>query len=302
MPAKRKPIFRMISILSGISSIFFWIILLLQFNPDILQQIDGQAAVVLPTYVAEASSPFFFRPGPQYQEPSAGSGMAVENIPVIEEELPIQATPVAAPTREWLEFNGFSMDNQTASMTFMPVCDAVAINLMDFYVIPWYTGVFTDGSFSVGRGNHVVAWEHLDYVGLWIHSGLDWLSQPQTAFPLQDYLERDAVGRVYTTAESAEIAANCLLGSRVNIKIGDNVRANRVSAVLRIPATGVDELSQHVMDMVPYLAEEYPGAGFEDLEPGTMLLYFCGRQLQWENTDPNKHYWAQSRFVVAIAP
>jgi hypothetical protein len=80
------------------------------------------------------------------------------------------------------------------------------------------------------------------------------------------------------------------------------VRQGQVSAAVRVPSGEVEELSQHTMDLVPYLAKAYPHSGFTELNPDALLIYFCGRAALDEITDPDADYWTQTRYVIAITP
>lgn len=94
----------------------------------------------------------------------------------------------------------------------------------------------------------------------------------------------------------------CLRGSQVSLDQQGQTYSGEVAAAVRVPAVGVEELSKHTMDLVPYLAQTYPESGFADLDEDTLLIYFCGRAALDELTDPNAGYWTQTRFVIAIEP
>jgi len=73
-------------------------------------------------------------------------------------------------------------------------------------------------------------------------------------------------------------------------------------AAVRVSAEGVEELSRHTMELVPYLAQTYPQSGFSDLSEDALLIYFCGRAALDERTDPDAGYWTQTRYVIALKP
>ncbi|MCJ7696018.1 MAG: hypothetical protein MUO40_11435, partial [Anaerolineaceae bacterium] len=150
--------------------------------------------------------------------------------------------------------------------------------------------------------NHSVAWEHLGIYGLWIHSGLDSLGNQLAAYPLQNYLERDERGYMRYLVEFDQAVQDCLIGSQIRIKQGDTISINKVVAAVRINPREVEEVSRHVMDLVPYLAENYPGKGFEQLDSPGMLFYFCGRALSGESKNLNENYWVQARIIVGFEP
>lgn len=209
--------------------------------------------------------------------------------------------PLPTPTSAWMTYDGISLPGEKMEIWVRPTCEAFTIQLPLFTVHPWTNEVFSDGTFAVGADN-AVAWEHLGYLGLWIHSGLDWLGTPQAAFPLHDYLERGADGEVRRPDEFEAALRNCLLGSLARVSTASGSSLSRVTAAVRVPSPGVEELAGHVMDLVPYLAETYPGNGFEDLTSPALLLYFCGRRLSTEPKNPNAEFWAQARIIIALEP
>lgn len=212
---------------------------------------------------------------------------------------PLKSKPSVTPELSWMEFNGVSVLDAPNKMTFQPVCEAGQIVLPEFKVIPWSEDVLTSGAFNVTKKT-AVAWEHLGFTGYWIHSGVDWLGNPLAAFPLQDYLEKIDPWKVRTPEEFSQHASDCLVGSQVNLAVGEDILRGKVTAVLRIPVTEIDVVSSHVMDLVPYLAKTYPESGFDKLKAPELLLYFCGRRLTYEMEDPTVEYYAQSRIIVAI--
>jgi len=135
-----------------------------------------------------------------------------------------------------------------------------------------------------------------------MHSGLGWGGEDQTAYAMQEYLERHKSGRLNTPEEFDLKAAQCLIGSEVIIEISGETVRGTVSALARVPAEEVAEVSGHVMDLVPYLAETYPESGFGELDEGGLVLYFCGRQLSTEAADMSAGYYSQTRIIVGIAP
>lgn len=223
--------------------------------------------------------------------------------------LPPSATTHPSPTPEptpipippWMEFAGLSLLEGPVTMWFIPACGDGDILLPEFRVLPWRPDILNSGEFELSKGN-AVSWEHLGYNGLWMHSGLDWLGTPQSAFALQEYLERHKSGRLNTPGEFDLKAGECLMGSRVIIEIGGEIVTGKVTAIARVPAVGVKEVSGHVMDLVPYLAETYPESGFAGLEEGGLVLYFCGRQLSTESADMTSGYYSQTRIIVGISP
>jgi len=94
----------------------------------------------------------------------------------------------------------------------------------------------------------------------------------------------------------------CLYGNQVSLEQQEQTFGGQVVAAVRVPAVGVEELSKHTMDLVPYLAQAYPQSGFADLNEDALLIFFCGRAALDERTDPEAGYWTQTRYVIAIEP
>jgi len=94
----------------------------------------------------------------------------------------------------------------------------------------------------------------------------------------------------------------CLRGNQVSLEQRGQTFRGEVAAAVRVPAVGVEELSNHTMDLVPYLAQTYPQSGFADLDEDALLIFFCGRAALDERTDPDAGYWTQTRYVIALEP
>ena len=250
---------------------------------------QADTALFVSTPDQDASEPA--SPANQPADPaSAGDALAPE----------ISGSDVSAPT--WMTYNGLDLQRQKLTFYFQMACqpnDIIA--LPGVMVIPWHSQVLHNGDFSITE-NTAVAWEHLGYYGLWMHSGVSAGGTPLTAFPLQISLELDDAGGL-RSAQAFDIAlAECLSGSQVRIEGQDKVTLNRVAAAVRVPASGVEAVSQQSMNLVPYLAETYPDSGFAELNGPALILYFCGRGLSDELYDPKADYFTQSRIIVAITP
>lgn len=286
-----KNLLRAISLSSGILAIVLGIVLLRQYNPQLpAVQVSGP----------EISDPFLAQaPSQAREEPknTARLGLRSGQARAVATEEP-PATP--EPEKTWMRFGGVSLLEAPVNTRFRTACED-AIALPEFTVHAWTPEIFQSGLFDVGKSN-VVAWEHMGYTGLWMHSGLDLLGRVQSAFPLQEYLERHKSRRLNTPDEFDIKAALCLIGSEVVLEIGGESVTGTVSAVARVPAAGVQEVSEHVMDLVPYLAENYPKSGFGELEEGGLVLNFCGRQLSTEAANMKADYYAQTRIIVGITP
>ena len=211
----------------------------------------------------------------------------------------VQRKPTPTPKIPWMEFNKVSILDLPTFMTFQPGCEDKAIVSPEYRILPWTPDVFESGEFDINKGT-AIAWEHLGYTGLWIHSGSDWSGNPLAAQPLQDYLERKDGWRKRTPEEFDQKAAECLIGSKVSMQVGEDLLEGKVTAVLRIPVSDVETVSTHVMDLVPYLAKTYPESGFDKLKAPELLLYFCGRLLATEKPDYSIPDYSRTRIIVAI--
>jgi hypothetical protein len=218
-----------------------------------------------------------------------------------ENQLAVDA-PRQQEAEQWMTFDGMDLLEEKVGFTFSMRCSGdKQVDILPIEIIAWYPGVFEDGKFGIGK-KLAVAWEHLGYEGLWIHSGWDFWLERSPATDLQYFLETNELNEVQPL-ESLEAKLNeCLLGSDVEVYSQESVRQGRVTAAVRIPSGQVEELSRHTMDLAPYLAGTYPESGFAELDPDALLIYFCGRAALDEITDPDADYWTQTRYVIAIEP
>jgi hypothetical protein len=200
-----------------------------------------------------------------------------------------------------MTFDGLELSGQEMNVAILLSCENKAITLPEFTTHAWYPGVFEDGTFDVSA-NSAIAWEHLGYYGYWMHSGQDLLGRKLTAFNLHDYLERNSQGVLRSPEDFEKNLQECLVGSVVRLEAGGKTSLSRIAAGVRVPNQQVSELSEHVMDLVPYLAEQYPDSGFTELKTPALLFYFCGRRLVGETEDPNSFFYAQARIILAMEP
>ena len=242
---------------------------------------------ILPVYSSRSSSP---ESKPQEnQSPSALQNPA--NSPDL---LPKEAM--------FMNFAGLDLLNGEVGFRFESKCDGgVAVSIPPIQISAWHESVFEDNEFDIGK-NIAVGWEHLGYDGLWIHSGWDFWNERSPATDLQYFIETDSLNEVQDLKTIETRLSECLRSSFVSLSEGDIVKNGVVAAAVRVPATAVEELSGKTMELVPWLAEKYPGNGFEELSSDALLIYFCGRAALDERTDPKAGYWTQSRYILAIEP
>ncbi len=243
-------------------------------------------------------------------DPDSGSAMRtqpmydtslVNSIPFVVDKQLLGEAP-KQEREQWMAFDGMDLLDEKVGFTFSMRCPVdKKVDILPIEIIPWYPGVFEDGAFGIGK-ELAVAWEHLGYEGLWIHSGWDFWLERSPATDLQYFLETDNLNEVQPLKTMEAKLDECLLGSAVEVYSQKSVRQGQVSAAVRIPSGQVEELSHHTMDLVPYLASAYPESGFAELNPEALLIYFCGRAALDEITDPKADYWTQTRYVIAITP
>jgi len=203
---------------------------------------------------------------------------------------------------KFMNFAGLDLLNGEIGFRFESKCDGgVAVSIPPIQISAWHESVFEDKEFDIGK-NIAVGWEHLGYDGLWVHSGWDFWNERSPATDLQYFIETDSLNDVQDLKTIETRLNECLRGSFVSLTEGDTVKNGVVAAAVRVPATAVGELSGKTMELVPWLAEKYPGHGFEGLSSDALLIYFCGRAALDERTDPQAGYWTQSRYILAIEP
>ncbi len=209
--------------------------------------------------------------------------------------------PTATPTPVWMTYDEVDFRDQEIEVLFTLNCDQAQIYLDPFFVTPYTPGLFASGEFLYNF-DFAMAWEHLGFYGLWIHSGRSNQFGDLPALPLQLYLENNAQGIRRNPVDLNDHLQNCLIGSEIIIRQGENSSVSKVVAAVRIPPSEVDEVSQQPMNLVPYLAENYPDSGFDQMALPGLLFYFCGRQLSGEAFNTNYQYWTQSRFIIGMMP
>lgn len=219
----------------------------------------------------------------------------------------IQSTPTALPTSsptpepEWMVYDQVDFRDQMIEALINMQCLGDQVHLNPFSVVPYSPEIIESGVFY-STLDFSIAWEHLGYYGLWIHSGRSPDFGDLPAYPLQLYLENDARGYRRSPAEFTANLQDCLIGAELRLRQGDALSVSEVVAAVRIPPPEVNEVSRHPMDLVPYLAENYPESGFDKMDVPGLLFYFCGRQLTGEAYNSDFDYWTQSRIIIGFMP
>ena len=99
-----------------------------------------------------------------------------------------QAIIIPSPTPEWMVYDGIDFRDKEVDALFTMQCDQEIIYLEPFQIVPYNPELMQSGAFS-NDFDFSVAWEHLGYYGLWIHSGLAYNIGALAAYPLQINLE-----------------------------------------------------------------------------------------------------------------
>lgn len=234
------------------------------------------------------------------------------------EQASMAGNPVLSPTTEsatqlaieppepesdpWMTFDGMDLLGEDVGFSFSMRCPVgKKVDILPVDIIAWHPEVFADGEFGIGK-DLAVAWEHLGYEGLWIHSGWDFWLERSPATDLQYFLETNDLNEVQPLKSLEAKLNECLLGSEVEVYNQDSVRNGQVTAAVRVPSSEVEALSEHTMDLAPYLASAFPESGFAELDSDALLIYFCGRAAVDEITNPDADYWTQTRYIIAITP
>ena len=293
MSPNKKNIFLGLGISSLVISVVMGIVLYNKYGPHLpLSAVPPEIATsfILPSQPSIEASP----------TPTAVDAL---DTPKVDPTSPAEKVPIIipAPTEEWMVYDAIDLREQQVEILITLNCNDQEVYIRKFTVIPWYPEVFTNGQFAV-TSNNAIAWEHLGFYGLWVHSGQDIIGNELTAFPLQNALERNDVGILHNPTSFNEALDSCLIGGEITIKQGETISLNQVVAAVRVPSGQVEEVSSHVMDLLPYLAETYPDSGFDQMTSPGMLLYFCGRRLNGESYNLNENYWTQSRIIIGFQP
>ena len=217
---------------------------------------------------------------------------------------PTQNIPEAAihtPTPVWMIYDGIDFRDKEIDIIFTMQCNQETIHFKPFQVVSYSPEVVASSEF-LENYDLSMAWEHRGFYGLLIHSGLAYGIGELPAYPLQIYFEKDARGFFHSPNVVNQHLQDCVINAEMQLLQEDTVSVNKVVAAVRVPPSEVDEVSQHAMDLVPYLAETYPDSGFDQMYPPGLLIYFCGQLLTGEMANPNFYSWTQARFIIGLMP
>ncbi len=223
------------------------------------------------------------------------------DLPIPDLTPDIQTAMTPSPTPQWMIYDGIDFREMKVDALFTLLCNKDVIYLEPFEIAPYNSEIMQNDAFSSDM-DFAVAWEHLGYYGLWIHSGLSYNLGALPAYPLQINIERDPRGVFRTPRKVDQYLKDCVISAEMQIRQENSVSMNNIIAAVRVPPSEIDEVSQHTMDLVPYLAETYPDSGFEKMLSPGLILYFCGQKLGGEIPNPNYNDWTQARFIIGVMP
>jgi len=213
----------------------------------------------------------------------------------------IQDGLIHTPTPEWMTYDGIDFRDKEMEVLITMKCNQDTVYFEPFRVVPYSPDATQNREFYENM-DFSIAWEHLDFYMLWVHSGLAYRIGELTAYPLQIYIEKDARGFFRNPSEVDQHLKDCVINAEMRLHQGNTISVNKVVAAVRVPPSEVDEVSRRASDLVPYLAETYPDSGFDQMEPPGLVFYFCGQQLTGEMANPNYNSWTQARFIIGFMP
>jgi hypothetical protein len=205
------------------------------------------------------------------------------------------------PTPEWMTYDGIDFRDKDVEVLFTMRCNQDTVYFDSFRVVP-YTPDATQKREFYENMDFSIAWEHLGFYGLSIHSGLAYGLGELTAYPLQSYLEKDGRGFFRSPSMVNEHLQDCVIDGEMHLLQENTISISKVVAAVRVPPSEVDEVSGQIMDLVPYLADTYPDSGFDKMSPPGLVFNFCGQQLTGEMANPNYGQWTQARFIIGFMP
>lgn len=227
-----------------------------------------------------------------------------EETPVASEDAMEELTSVEKEER-----NEFAFGEIDFSDPSQPIEMLITTNSQDKLLIPsfsshaWSPEVDQKNVFDPENNTGVVWQDEGKRIGLWLHSGrAGKLHEGYTMWGVQTYIEESAQGNRRPYWETEKVLEEQIRGADILIKQGDKSTLARITAAVRIPPERVIDSTKHVMDMVPYLAKNYQGKGFEELvnKDKVLLPKFCGRFLAGEKENPELPSYQQARFIFGI--
>jgi hypothetical protein len=232
--------------------------------------------------------------------PILASTFTPHPIPASPSVLAPTAVPTPTPTPEPYVIEGIRYDRGAPIEFYFHVPPHDVVEIPQVTVQSYRAELFDDPNFF--QPGDRVAISYLDdygRVGLWIHSG----GRQTAMYPLQKWLEQHVAPPTFGDDKVLLTDLELLKGYDVDVIVADQYTGfMQVAAAVRVPPMEVPELTTHVGDIIPYLAERYPASDFHLLEDNqqVLFLYFCGLAMEGEERNPEANKWTQARFVVAL--
>jgi len=215
-----------------------------------------------------------------------------------------EIVPVEKEEENGFNFAGIDFSNPTFPIGMViTTTENNKVIIPEFHSYSWSPKVDEENVFDPDN-NTGVAWKDAgERIGLWVHSGRAGpLHEGYTMWNTQKFIEEDENGYRRPVWAVNEILDKIIRGSDITIKQGKKTIHAKITAAVRMPPDRVIYSTVHVMDMVPYIAENYPGKGFEELinKKQVLLPKFCGRFVAEEKENKKLPYYQQARFVFGI--
>jgi len=215
-----------------------------------------------------------------------------------------ELTPVEKENENEFDFAGIDFSDPTTPIEMMiTTIENKKILIPKFSSHSWSPKADEENIFDPDN-NTGIAWrDEGERIGLWLHSGRAGpLHEGYTMWDIQKFIEENENGNRRSYWAIDEFLDNFVKGADITIKQGEKAVVAKITAAVRVPPSGVINSTKHVLDMVPYLAKNYPGKGFEELvdKKQVLLPKFCGRFAAGEKENKELPYYQQARFVFGI--
>lgn len=215
-----------------------------------------------------------------------------------------ELTPVEKENENEFNFAGIDFSDPTVPIEMMiTTVENNKVLIPEFNSHSWSPKADEENIFDPNN-NTGIAWrDEGERIGIWLHSGRAGpLHEGYTMWETQKFIEENESGNRRSYWAINEFLDKIIKGADITIKQGEKAVVAKITAAVRIPPSGVINSTKHVLDMVPYLARNYPGKGFEELvdKKQVLLPKFCGRFAAGEKENKELPYYQQSRFVFGI--
>ena len=231
-----------------------------------------------------------------------------EKTPISKPDVANEAMEELAPVEKEKEnrFNFAEIDFSDPTIPIKMMITTVENNeilIPEFNSYSWSPKVDEENIFDPDNNTGIAWQDDGERIGLWLHSGRAGpLHKGYTMWEMQKFIEEDENGYRIPYWAINELLDKIIKGASTTIKQGEKSVVAKITAAVRIPPSSVIDSTKHVLDMVPYLAKNYPEKGFEELvdKKQVLLPKFCGRLAAGEKENKELPYYQQARFVFGI--